>query len=108
MDTWCQDVLEATVAAYIFFLISIQLPAVREKRLVGPAVAMLTQQIADIAGAGFLYQVNFELHPGVDWAAIPQPVTPDVIKSLFARIAPNEVPQRVPTQGFGLRPSGSS
>jgi hypothetical protein len=41
-------------------IISIQLPAVREKRLVGPAVAILADQIAQIA-MRFVYSVNFDL-----------------------------------------------
>jgi hypothetical protein len=89
-----QDILEATVAAYVFFLISIQLPAVREKRLVGPSVAMLADQIAQVA-LRFLLQVNDELNAQNGVSALPQPVTLKVVADLFSRIPPNGEP-RVP------------
>jgi hypothetical protein len=90
-----QDLLVATMAAYIFFLLTVQLPYVREKRLVGPAVAILVQQIAD-TGMRFLYQANFELHPGKGSVPMPERVTLEVTKDLFARISPNSIPSRVP------------
>jgi hypothetical protein len=43
----------------------------------------------------FLYQVNFELHAGSDAATIPQPVTLEATKELFARISPNATPARL-------------
>jgi hypothetical protein len=90
-----QDILVATIAAYIFFLFTVQLPAVEEKLLVGPSIAMLADHIAGLAQR-FLYQVNFELNAKDGKAALPQPLTLAVVTDLFTRIVPNREPTRVP------------
>lgn len=40
-----ENILAATLAAYVFFLISYQLPQTLERRAVGPSIAMLAERV---------------------------------------------------------------
>ena len=42
-----ENICAATVAAYLFFLISIQVPQVREQQRLGPTIIRLTSEVAD-------------------------------------------------------------
>jgi hypothetical protein len=92
-----QDILIATIAAYIFFYFTVQLRAVEEKRLVGPSIAMLIAQTAQ-TGMRFLFQVSDELH-----SPMPQPVTLESVTDLFVKVPTHGQP-RVPI--YDLTASG--
>jgi hypothetical protein len=95
-----QDVLIATIAAYIFFYFTVQLPAVEEKRLVGPSVAMLIDATAQTA-MRFLFQIRDELH-----SASQQPVTLENVTDLFLKVPTHGQPKTTAICAFtatGLR-----
>lgn len=81
-----ENVLAAIIAAYVFFMISYQLPQILERRAVGPSMLTLMVRIYQHV-LNILPIMNHYLH-GRD-NPVPQPVTFDVIKEMFARIGPN-------------------
>jgi hypothetical protein len=83
-----QDILVATVAAYIFFLISYQVPLVLERRAVGPTIAMLGDQVVETT-MRFLVGVNYSLDAKDGGASLPDPVTEEFVLKLFSKISPN-------------------
>jgi hypothetical protein len=83
-----ENLLAAIVAAYIFFVISYQLPLVLERQAVGPSIAMLADQVVNSV-VTFVYEVNFHLNARHGTATLPTPVTEKLITDLFSRISPN-------------------
>jgi hypothetical protein len=83
-----ENVLAAIVAAYIFFMISYQLPLVLERKAVGPTIVMLADQVIKSV-LGFLHQVNYSLNARNGIATVPSPVTEQLVSELFAKISPN-------------------
>ena len=96
-----ENVLTATVAASVFFVISYQLPLVVEKMAVGPTIAMLADQVVQYA-ARFLYEVNRSLNAKDGKAALAQPVTEQTVADLFKRISPNDASPMWDTQTFAV------
>ena len=97
-----QDILVATVAAYIFFLITVQLPAVQEKRDLGPSIAILVSSIVTNA-VRFLHQANFELNKKDNTASLPSPVTREFVAALFKRLPTNGEPT-IPNHDIKVNP----
>jgi hypothetical protein len=87
-----QDILAATVAAYIFFELSYQLPLVLERRAVAPTIAMLSDQVVESV-VTFLYAVNNVVNGKIEAAVLPEKVTEQFVEELFAQISPNMASQ---------------
>jgi hypothetical protein len=96
-----ENVLTATVAASVFFVISYQLPLVVERMAVGPTIAMLADQVVQHV-AKFLYAVNHSLNAKDGTATLAQPVTEQTVADLFKRISPNDASPMWDTQTFAV------
>jgi hypothetical protein len=84
-----ENLLAATVAAFIFFIVSYQVPLVIEKRAVGPVIAMLSDQVVQNA-LTVVFMVNHFLNAKDGKATVPNPLTLDDVNRLFASINPND------------------
>lgn len=88
-----ENLLAATVAAYIFLVISIQLPQVIERREMGPMIMDLSQSVAT-AVVGFLMAVNSSLRAVNGQSKLDVAnVTLGQVQSLFSQVNPNAVSQ---------------
>jgi hypothetical protein len=83
-----ENLLAATVAAYIFFLISYQLPQTLERKAVGPSIAILTDRVVQSV-VTVLFMLHFRVNAVEGRATLPDPVTEDFVTTLFKFIAPN-------------------
>jgi hypothetical protein len=83
-----ENLLAATIAAYIFLVISVQLPQVIERRQVGPMIIDLSQSVATTI-LGFLMAVNYSLKgvKGQSKLDIAN-VTEDQVHDLFSKVNP--------------------
>jgi hypothetical protein len=84
-----ENVLAATVAAYVFFVISYQLPQSLERKAVAPSIAMLTTRVTNRVFS-VLHMLNFKLNAVEGKAKLPQPVTVETVRNIFKNIAPND------------------
>lgn len=84
-----ENLLAATLAAYIFLVISVQLPQVIERRQVGPMIMDLSQSVATTI-LGFLMAVNHSLKAvkGESKLDIAN-VTEEQVHDLFSKVNPN-------------------
>lgn len=80
-----EGLLSATVAAYLFFLISLQLPLVRERRLLCPFIIYRAESVAN-GVMGFLQMIA-----GSTSGAIldQQKVDLKIVTDLFSSVSPN-------------------
>jgi hypothetical protein len=85
------------VAAYIFFIISYQLPLVLDRLPVAPTIAMLTDQVVHQVVA-ILHEINFAAHRKDGSASLPSAVTEDFIVELFSKTDPNADSNRYNTR----------
>ena len=86
-----QNLFEATIAAYIFFVLSYQLPLVIERQRVGPVIAYLTEYAAAYVTAflSLSYRVRTPESLG---KALPRDLgSIDTVTRLFESLAPNEL-----------------
>jgi len=92
-----QNVLSSMVAAYIFFVISYQLPLVLERIPVAPTIAMLMDQVVHQVTAT-LHEINFAAHSKDGSASLPSTVTEAFIMDLFSKTDPNSDSSRYNTR----------
>ncbi len=80
-----ENLLAATVAAYIFFVISFQLPQVVERNRIGPGLARLLEGASN-GVMGFLQMIRGATSGGL---LVPEAVTLESVESLFQSVSPN-------------------
>jgi hypothetical protein len=86
IGTVVEGLLGANVAAYIFFVISYQLPQVIERDRVGPTIADLVDRVAN-GVLGFLQMIQGSTGGGL---LNPSEVDSSQVKILFAKVRPSD------------------
>ncbi len=80
-----EGLLGATVAAYLFFIISVQLPQVLERQHLGAFIVDRAESVANRV-EGFLQMISGSTGGGL---LEQQTVDLDVVNELFSRVSPN-------------------
>ena len=80
-----EGLLSATVAAYLFFIISVQLPHVLERQHLGAFIVDRAESVAN-GVMGFLQMIAGSTAGGI---LDQQTVDLDVVNELFSRVSPN-------------------